>query len=207
MTAKNGTIGRHRLGARFARCLRGFLRDRRGTYAIEFGLLALPFFGLVCGFMEVAFVSFTSEELQAAMSRAARQVMTGQAQLQTIATPQSFVSRLLCPTDGTRVLPSFMDCSKLILDVRLASNFASADMSNTFYRDAQHKYCLGRPGDIVVARIVYPLDAIFPLSTYNQYIGLNNDVPSAPGWKHILLSGVVFKTEPYVGNYNYPATC
>ena len=62
------------------------------------------------------------------------------------------------------------------------------------------KYCLGNPSTIVVVRVIYPLAAVFPLSIYNQYIGLANNVPTAPGWQHVLLGSAVFKTEPYTGS-------
>jgi len=186
--------------------LHGFRRDDRGAYAVEFGLLALPFFGLLFAIVEVSWVSFNSEQLQAAVSRASRQVMTGTAQ-QNYSTPASFVSNLLCPTDGTRILPNFMDCSKLIVDARTAADFKGADMTGSFYSQGSLKYCLGQPNTVVVLRVVYPMESIFPLSIYNRYIGLANNVPNAPGWKHVLLASAVFETEPYQGNYTAPPTC
>jgi len=183
-----------------------FRRDDRGAYAVEFGLLALPFFGLIFAIVEVSWVSFNSEQLQAAVSRASRQVMTGTAQ-QNYSTPASFVSNLLCPTDGTRILPSFMDCSKLIVDARTAADFKSADMTSSFYTQSSLKYCLGKANTVVVLRVVYPMESIFPLSIYNRYIGLANNVPNAPGWKHVLLGSAVFETELYQGNYTAPPTC
>ena len=179
--------------------LRRFLRDEQGTYAVEFGLIALPFFGLLCAIMEVAWVSFNGEQLQAAVDRAARQVLTGRAQTNNYATVGAFTSALLCPTDGTRILPSSWDCSKLIVDIRTAVDFGSADASKAFYTQTP-KYCLGNPSTIVVMRVVYPMGSIFPLSIYNPYIGLSNSVPNNPGWFHILMGTAVFKTEPYSGS-------
>lgn len=176
-----------------------FRRDERGAYAIEFGLIALPFFGLLCGTLEVAWVNFNAEQLQAAVDRAARQVLTGQAQTNNYAAVGAFTSALLCPTDGTRLLPTSWDCSKLIVDVRTATAFASADTSRTFYTGAT-QYCLGNPSTVVVLRVAYPMSAVFPLSIYNRYVGLANDVPNMPGWYHILIGTAVFKTEPYSGS-------
>lgn len=186
--------------------LRRFARADRGTSAIEFGLLAVPFFGLICGFFEITYVSYAGEALQAAVSKASRQVLTGQIQVQNVSTASSFVSNYLCPTNGTRILPSYMDCTKLIVDVRTAADFTTADMTNTFYTQPL-KYCLGQPSTIVVLRVIYPLNTIFPLSIYNQYIGLANNVPNNSGWKHILMGTAAFKTEPYAGTYTSPAGC
>ena len=44
------------------------------------------------------------------------------------------------------------------------------------------------------------MPAIFPLSIYNRYVGLANDVPNVAGWFHMLTGTAVFKTEPYTGS-------
>ena len=186
-------------GRRLLSCLGRFKRDERGVYAIEFALLALPFLGLLFATIEVAWVSFNSEQLQAAVDKAARKIMTGQTQTSNINSTIAFVSQMLCPTDGSRTLPASWDCNRLIVDIRTAADFSSTDTSKTFY-NSPLKYCLGNPSTIVVLRVVYPLASVFPLSMYNQYIGLANDVPTAPGWQHVLMGSAVFKTEPYVGS-------
>ncbi len=187
-----------RLWQSFGSVLGRFRRDTSGVYAIEFGMLALPFFGLIFAIIEVSYVSFNSEQLQAAVDKAARQILTGQAQENNYTTTSSFINNLLCPSTG-RVLPSSWDCSKLFVDVRTAASFTTADMTNSFYTGAL-QYCLGNPSTIVVLRVVYPLASIFPLSIYNQYIGLANNVPGVSGWQHILMGSAVFKTEPYSGS-------
>ena len=72
-------------------------------------------------------------------------------------------------------------------------------MTNSFYTGSL-QYCLGNPSTIVVLRVVYPLSSVFPLSIYNKYLGLANNVPGVPGWQHILMGSAVFKTEPYTGS-------
>src|SRR5574337_393171 len=61
-------------------CVRRFLRRQDGTAAIEFGMVALPFFGLMFAILETALVFFAGQSLEAAVSEAGRQVMTGQVQ-------------------------------------------------------------------------------------------------------------------------------
>ncbi len=187
----------HRKG-RWPGLLGRFRRDERGAYAVEFALIALPFFGLLFATIEVAWVSFNGEELQAAVDSAARKVLTGQAQTNNYASAAAFTSALLCPTNGTRLIPSSWDCSKLIVDIRPAASFSAADVSHAFYASPT-QYCLGNPSTIVVMRVAYPMAAVFPLSTYNRYLGLSNNVPNMSGWYHILLGTAVFKTEPYSG--------
>ena len=60
--------------------LRRFSADRNGTTAIEFGLVALPFFMFVFGIMAIGLKYFTENALEHAVESAARQIRTGQAQ-------------------------------------------------------------------------------------------------------------------------------
>ena len=182
-----------RLGTLVAR----FRRDDHGVYAVEFGLLAVPFFGILFAIIEVAWVSYNAERLQAVVNSAARQVMTGSAQGQ-YTTSAAFVANLLCPTNGTLSVPGSWDCSKLIVDVQTAANFASTNTANDFYTQTP-KYCLGNPATIVVLRVTYPLPSYLPLSIYNRYVGLANDYPGVSGWAHVIMGSAVFKTEPYSG--------
>ena len=175
-----------------------FRRDKGGAYAVEFAMIALPFFGLICGTIEVSWVSFNAEQLQAAVDRAGRQVLTGVAQGKSYSNAAAFTSGVLCPTNGSRLIPSWWDCTKLIVDIRTAANFSATDTTKTFYTGAT-QYCLGNPSTIVVLRVIYPMSAIFPLSIYNKYVGLANNVPNRAGWYHILMGSAAFKTEPYTG--------
>lgn len=182
-------------------------RDRRGTTAIEFGMLAMPFLAIVCAIFEIAYVDFESETLQAALSTAARQIMVGALQGAKVTDSQGLIDNYLCQKTGRRTLPSVFDCTKLVIDVRPAASFADSDTSKTFYRDNTNKFCPGSPGQIVVLRVDYPLPAIFPLSLFNRYAGLANDVPNQSGWFHILLGSALFQNESYANAYTPPKTC
>jgi Flp pilus assembly protein TadG len=178
--------------------LPGFLQDRRAVTSIEFGLLATPFLGLICAIMEMCWVSFNAEVVQAAVTAASRQILTGTAQASGITDAPTFVSKLLCPSTGPRLIPNSYDCSKFVVDIRTASDFLSADTSHTFYTQPL-KFCLGQPSTIVVVRVAYPQSAILPLSLVNVYLGLRNDFPTQSGWVHLLVGTAVFQTEPYAG--------
>ena len=195
---------------------RRFLRGREGTSAVEFGLIAVPFLGLLLAILESGLVFLNSEGLEAAVQDAARNIMTGKAQAASISTAAQFVSTYLCPTTGQRVLPSFVDCSKLIVDVRPAASFSAANLTNTFYRNpATLSFCPGSPGTIIVVRVAYPMTAYLPLiavtntgSTQTITSGLVNDVPGNSGWKHLIVGTAVFQTEPFQSStYTPPAGC
>ena len=69
----------------------GLRRSRRGTTAIEFALAAIPFLVLSIGIIELAWQFTTAAALDAAVLRAARFGITGQATLPNA--PPSFTCR------------------------------------------------------------------------------------------------------------------
>ena len=62
------------------RSLRRFGRARRGSAAVEFAMVILPFFMLTFGLAEVAMLGFAQTSLDFAVSETARQIRTGRAQ-------------------------------------------------------------------------------------------------------------------------------
>ena len=97
---------------------RRFARDERGVTAVEFGILAIPFFTIILATMQTALVYFAAQVLDSALEDATRLVRTGQAQA--------------AGYDGNQ-LRSYMcdytfnlfDCSKIKLDVTVINNFSS----------------------------------------------------------------------------------
>ncbi len=202
--------------------VRRFVRETRGASAVEFGLVIVPFLGLLLTIIETGFVIWTSEGLQTAVSDAARNLLTGTAQAQAIATADQFRTTYICPATGARVLPSFIDCSKLIIDVRsfpvpaTYSVFATLDVANDFYAaNAPRQFCPGNAGAITVVRVAYPMPLFLPsiVGTTNSAIsmltaGLVAGVPGTTGYSHLLLATSVFQAEPYGnGSYTPPAGC
>lgn len=68
------------IGAKFARLTSRFAKAERGSVAIEFALVALPFFMLIGVIIESGVILFVESTLQASVQEAARLVRTGQAQ-------------------------------------------------------------------------------------------------------------------------------
>ena len=60
--------------------VRRFARRKDGSVAIEFGMVAAPFFALLFAIMETAIVFFAGQALETAVADSARLIMTGQAQ-------------------------------------------------------------------------------------------------------------------------------
>ncbi len=209
------------LATALARALRRFRRDRRGVSAIEFGLISVPFLGLFCAIFETGFVYLNSVGLDAAVQTAARNFLTGQAQLAgvngTVTNATQFRTTYICPSTGAQVLPSFVNCANLIIDVRwisATSSFAAADVTNDFYSNTSNqKFCPGGPDTITIVRVAYPMPVFMPIiakatSVFTISAGLVSNVPNLPGTYHLLLSTAVFQTEQFnPANYSTLPGC
>ena len=199
--------------------LGGFFRDIAGTSAVEFGLVAVPFFGLMLTVLETGFMYWTSEGLEASVQKASRNLLTGAAQAAGISTGDQFRTTYLCPSSG-QVLPSFIDCTKLIVDVRSVASstpytsLAVLDTSSDFTASASSRqFCPGRPGAITIVRVAYPMPVFLPtiVGTSTSTIqmsksSLASGVPGTTGFTHLLVGTAVFQTEPYDSSAFTPAS-
>jgi len=66
--------------ANLARVMRGFRSDTRGATAVEFGLVALPFFILVMGIITIGMQYLVAYSLERGIEGASRALRTGEAQ-------------------------------------------------------------------------------------------------------------------------------
>lgn len=117
-----------RLATRIGRALlprrrRGFVRDERGAIAIEFGLLALPFFSILGAILETSLVFLSGQVLDSAVQDVSRLVRTGQAQ-QSAMTPARF-RELVC----SRLFGLFPDCDGLHVEMQVIDTFSDVDMT------------------------------------------------------------------------------
>jgi hypothetical protein len=148
---------------------------------------------------------FTSESLEAAVGDASRSIMTGQVQSGSMTTVTAFRDQMLCsPTPPRqRILPSYVDCNRLIIDVQQAASFAGSDRSRTFYTNSTTNFNPGGAGCVVVVRVAYPLPILFPIITGT---GVNTAGQIAQGGSQVymLLSTSLFRNEPFS---SAPGTC
>jgi Flp pilus assembly protein TadG len=193
-----------------------FRRDKRGVTAVEFGFIAIPFLGLLLATLETGFVFLVNANLNSAVIRSSRAILTGVAQANNVYTASGFLKNYVCPATGQTPLASFINCNQLIVDVRTTTTFTAADTSNDFYKtQTTNEFCPGPPNTITIVRIAYPMPSYLPLlqiggmnSGSINTSGLVNDVPGNPGWKHLLVGTSVFTTEPYpTTSYVKPAGC
>lgn len=187
--------------------LKRFFFNNRGTSAVEFGLLATPFLGIVFATLEVGYTHFQQAALAEAVDQVARTMAIGSIQNNTsINDVVSFRDTYLCASNGKRLIPSNFDCNRLAIDVRPASSLNAINVTNDVYKSASNKFCPGQGGTTVVMRVTYPLPTIFPVNIFNRSVGLANDVPNRTGWFRILSGSAIFMIEPF-GSYVPPSGC
>ena len=166
--------------------MRSFRTDD-GAAAIEFALVAAPFFALLVAILDLALLFFAQSELETAVELVSRQVLTGQALSQGLTAAQ--FQQALCPS-----LPTFT-CSNVMVDLQTASSFSNANTSApTLTYDANGnvtnawQYQIGGPGAIQVMRVMYQWP-VFPGPLNLNFANLSNGA-------HLLMATAVFRNEP-----------
>src|SRR5882757_8848750 len=168
------------------KALRRFRRNRRGSAAVEFALVAPIFFALLFAIIETAFMFFASQVLETVTQDSARMIMTGQAQ--TAAYTQAQFKTYVCGR-----IPALFSCPNVYVDVQSYPAFANVninsqiDGANNFVNNMQ--YSPGGPGDIVVVRLFYQ----WPLFV----TGLGYNISNLSGSKRLLSATAAFRNEPY----------
>ncbi|RJF75138.1 TadE/TadG family type IV pilus assembly protein [Rhodopseudomonas palustris] len=173
--------------SRAAALLRRFGRNRRGSAAIEFAMVAPIFFGLLFAIIETAFMFFAGQVLETAVQDSARLILTGQAQ-------SASYSQTQFKTNLCGRLSALFDCNGVYVDVRSYGNdFSSVDLAapidanKNFVNNMQ--YNPGGSGQIVVVRAFYQ----WPLFI----TGLGYNISNLAGNKRLLSATAAFRNEPY----------
>ncbi|XIA66222.1 TadE/TadG family type IV pilus assembly protein [Bradyrhizobium sp. TZ2] len=171
-----------------ANILRRFRRNRRGSAAVEFAMVAPIFFGLLFAIIELAMVFFASQVLETATQDSARMIMTGQAQ--TAKFSQSQFKNLVCGN-----IVALFDCvNGISIDVQSYKAFDSVDIKDPIDADTKefvppNNYLPGGPGDIVVVRVFYK----WPLFV----TGLGFNIANVGNSERLLTATAAFQNEPY----------
>ena len=182
--------------------------DEKATFSVEFALMIIPLLSLLFCIIEQGVVFLLGNTVEATTAQITRLIKTGQLQQQNIQTVADFRSKLLCPSAGGGLLPSFLDCNRMAVDVRTSQALNTADLTDEIYQQGfAAKFCLGQPGSIVVVRMAYSFPAILPLlvvvtggGVATNRVGLVNDVPNYTGWNHMIFKTAAFQNEAYGGS-------
>jgi Flp pilus assembly protein TadG len=170
--------------------LRRFRRNRRGSAAVEFALVAPVFFALLFAIIETAIVFFANQVLETVTQDSARLVQTGQAQAAAY-DAANFKKLVVCARPLANLL---FDCmSGVYVDVQSYPAFSNVvitdpiDAAKNFTNNMQ--YNPGNAGDIVVVRAFYQ----WPLFV----TGLGYNISNLSGSKRLLSATAAFRNEPY----------
>ena len=68
------------IGVVLAKFLKKFIKNEKGTTAIEFSLLAIPYLMLTLGIIEIAIMYASASLLEGATNSASRMIRTGELQ-------------------------------------------------------------------------------------------------------------------------------
>lgn len=168
------------------KCLRGFLKSRSGATAVEFGMVALPFFTLLLSVLEMGTIFFKAEYLQSGVEEAGRRVMTGQ--VQANASPEDFFKTTLC--DQVQMMIS---CSDIRYDVKSYETFAGADtsvpMKDGNLDASKLGFAPGGGGKITVVK------AYVEIPVFVSYFG--STLANQANGTRLLIAGAAFKNEPF----------
>jgi Flp pilus assembly protein TadG len=180
--------------------LRRFRRNRRGSAAVEFALVAPVFFALLFAILETAIMFFASQVLETVTQDAARTILTGQAQsggvcqVAGVSTPctQGAFFTYVC-SQLPALFTGGATCPNLYVDVESYPAFTNVvinsqiSASNTFINNMQ--YSPGGPGAIVVVRVFYQ---------WQMFVtGLGYNISNLAGSKRLLVATAAFRNEPY----------
>ena len=169
------------------KALRRFRRNRRGSAAVEFALVAPVFFALLFAIIETAIVFFAGQVLETVTQDSARFIMTGQAQ--TGGYSQANFKTYVCGN-----ITVLFDCANGIsIDVQSYSAFSGVSISDPINGSKNfvppNNYNPGGPGDIVVVRLFYQWPLIVT--------GLGYNISNLTGSQRLLTATAAFRNEPY----------
>lgn len=177
-----------RFTGRVARAARRFAANTRGVAAVEFALVATPFFLTLFAMIEVSMIYLGSIALDNGTQQAARMVRTGQIQggggaqvFRDTVCGESF-ALLSCGAD-------------LYVDVRAYPSFATIDTAPPVDADGNPipgQFNTGTAGDVVMVRTYY----VWPVFTPGLSLFLGNVGSSGA---RLLISTTAFRNEPFNG--------
>lgn len=171
---------------------KAFARSESGTAAVEFALVALPFFILLGVIIEQGTIMFMEYTLQAAVQEAARLVRTGQAQSAGLTAPQF-------KTKVCNLASILMDCSSGVnVYVASGNDFATLKANLPSFLDVGAKadgtpnptsYNCGGPLQTTAVVATYDWTIVMPFMSF--------DANFANGTKRRLTGFTMFENEPF----------
>lgn len=177
---------------------RGFLRDEAGVTAVEFGLLALPFFSILGAILETSVLFLSGQMLDTAVYDVSRLIRTGQAQEANMTAAR--FKTLLCD----RLLELYPNCrvgDNMHVEVQVLGTFNDSNISPpvNFTCTAgspgcdqwtrPESYSPGQGSSIVVVQVYYRWPVLLNFGGLGQ--------GTLPDGRRLVGASTVFRNEPF----------
>ncbi|MEE7491979.1 TadE/TadG family type IV pilus assembly protein [Methylobacterium oryzae] len=180
-----------------------FARARGGATAVEFALVAVPFFALVGACLENGIVFWEQEILQQAVADASRQIYTGAFQTTNAGTtdPATLMGRFrraICTQPNGTPRITIFNCANVRVSITQASSYTAASPVSPVATNASGVsdwnanfagYSCAGASAIVIVQAAVDIPVFFPL--------LGAAVANLPNNRRVLQAATVFKVEPY----------
>ncbi|MEO0804631.1 MAG: TadE/TadG family type IV pilus assembly protein, partial [Cyanobacteria bacterium J06642_2] len=164
---------------------REWAADKRGVAAVEFALIAIPFFFILMAIFEVAILFAVSTALENGISEASRAIRTGE--FQNSGGSESTFRAAVCSE-----LLGLLPCdANLYIDVRTFDSFGNSSDNSPIDPDTQDlnsddfQFNPGGRDQVVVARVFYEWELLTP--------GLTAPLANLSGNKRLLRSTTAFR--------------
>lgn len=165
--------------------LRHFRHREDGATAVEFAIIAFPFFMLLLIIFETAIMMFTDISLQSGVNQTARLIRTGQVQTQGIS--QARFRQILCDN-----VIFYMDCSKIRVFVTKSATATFPNRTDMMAATdvTPQRWEVGAASEWVMVQASYDWRLFIPQISMLANVGSD---------KRRLTAGALFRNEPYGG--------
>ena len=167
--------------------LNRFRRAKKGSAAVEFAMLAIPFFLLLYAVIDTSLVLFATSTLENGIAAAGRQIRTGQAQAANLT--QAQFRTLIC-----NQISMLLACdARLAIDVRKFNSFGNVNLPAAIDANGNltgnYQFNMGVAGDIIVVRAFYAWPVLTP--------DFGSTLVNMSGNARLLQAAMAFKNEPF----------
>lgn len=167
--------------------LRHFIKRRDGATAVEFAMIAAPFFFLLFAILEVTMVFFVNTSMEHATMEVARTIRTGESQ--KAGQSSGDFLKAVCAQMNTLI-----PCNgNVYIDVRTFKDFSNvkddSPIKNGKLDNGSFQYDPGKAGDIVLVRVFYTWQLNTP--------GISSVFANLNGNKRLIEASVAFRNEPF----------
>jgi Flp pilus assembly protein TadG len=168
---------------------RHYRRSQSGVTAIEFAMVAPPFFALMMAIFEVGIMLFSEYVIEHGVGKASRMIRTGEVQAAAMGAAE--FRTLVCGN-----LASYLDCeTDLHIDVRAFNDFDTVVLPSPLTNEGElsdavtgSEFDSGDPTQVVVVRVYYAWSLFAPGMTY---------MANMSNGRRLLAAGAAFRNEPF----------